>query len=340
MSSFLHSLDAEAREELLRVARPVSFVPGATLVRHGETARGAYVVREGTVEAAVTMPGGDTVTVARLGPGDIFGEMALIELGSCTATIRATSPVDGWFIANEDFRALASQCHAAAIRLQHAVTSILAARIAALNAQLLATPAAEDRPARAVAGGDPLESVPRLRKAPFDADAFLARLPLFQRFCAEEIDEVASRGAWIELPRGHAIFHAGTEARSTFVVARGAVEIVAMDAGRERRIAVLGPGQMVGHMSVLRGSPHSSHGFAREASLMLEIPAKAFVECYFGASRASARVRGAVQWSLLAAMARTNRALTRLISQARLDASHRSEAELEVAYHSQLTTTA
>jgi hypothetical protein len=38
-------------------------------------------------------------------------------------------------------------------------------------------------------------------------------------------------------------------------------------------------------------------------------------------------------------MARTNRALTRLISQAKLEASHRREKQLETAYHGQLATT-
>ena len=50
------------------------------------------------------------------------------------------------------------------------------------------------------------------------------------------------------------------------------------------------------------------------------------------------RLRGAVQSSLLGSMARTNRALTRLISQAKLDAAHKTEIALEKAFHAQLTT--
>ena len=67
-------------------------------------------------------------------------------------------------------------------------------------------------------------------------------------------------------------------------------------------------------------------------------PAAAFRELYFGSSRASARLRNAVQVSLLGSMARTNRALTRFISQAKLDASHKTEKQLEVVLHSQLVS--
>lgn len=338
MTAFLDSLDAVARDQLLSVARPVSYVAGAQLVRHGEAARGAFVIREGRAEASVTLPGGERVVVATLGPGEMFGEMALIELGTCTATVRALSNLDGWFVAHEDFRALVSQSQPAAIRLQHAITAILAARIGALNARLMERPAAEDRPARPITGGDPLAGVARKRSASFEARGFLPKLAVFQRFTEDEIDEVASHAAFLELPRGQCLFHAGGEASAAFIVVRGAVEILGILGGRERRIAVLGPGQLVGYLSLLRNGGHSTHAFAREASLLLEIPAPAFNALYFGESRAAARLRLAVQASLLATMARTNRTLTRLITQAKLDAAHQAEKQLEAEYHGQLAT--
>ena len=338
--SFLDGLDSEARDLLLSVSTPVSFMAGSTLVRHGESARGAYVLREGIVEAVVTLPGGESLTVAKLGPGGVFGEMALIDLGTCTATVRATTPVDGWFVANEDFRAVVSQRQPAAIRLQHAVTLILAEKLAALNAQLLACAAAEDRPARDAAQGiDPLANTPRTRTAPFDAPGFLPRLPFFERFSAEEIDEVASRASYLEVPRGAGIFAANTPAASAFIVVRGAAEIAAIRAGRERRVAVLGPGQLIGYLSVLRECPHTSFAFAREAALLLDIPSAAFRELYFGPSRASAHLRHAVHRGLLASMGRTNRSLTRLLSQAKLD-SPRSAAPLEAALGGQIIAAA
>jgi CRP-like cAMP-binding protein len=340
-ASFLQGLDGEARELLLSVATPISFVSGATLVRHADPARGAYVLRSGDVEAVVTLPGGESLTVARLGAGSVFGEMALIELGTCTATVRAVSDVDGWFIAHEDFRAVVSQRGAVAVRLQHAVTMILAEKLAALNAKLVAAPAQEDRVARrAAAASDPLAGVARMRKAPFDADGFLPRLPAFQHFSADEIDEAIAPASYIEVARGQALFTAADAARAAFVVVRGAVEIVAAEGECERRMAVLGPGQLVGFLSVLAGRPHSTHAFAREGALLLEFSAEAFRELYFGSSGASARLRHAVQASLLASIARTNRSLTRLISQQKLEAARRGATELEAAYHAQLTTAA
>jgi CRP-like cAMP-binding protein len=336
--SFLDALDPDSRELLLGVARPISYVPTAVLVRHGEPARGAYILRSGTVEAMVTLPGGENLTLATLGPGSVFGEMALIELGTCTATVRAASPVDGWFVAHEDFRALVSQAGEAAQRLQHAVTAVLAGKLAALNERMLACRAPEDRPARPAPPPEPLSGVARTRRPPFDVRAFLPRLPLFARFSADEADEVVAHGSWIEVDRGQGVFSAGSEARAAYVVVRGAVEIVSPCGALERRMAIVGPGQLVGYLSVLRRSKHSSSAFVREAGVLLELPAEAFHAAYFGPTRASARLRGAVQANLLASIARTNRSLTRLISLERLGLARRRDSELEAAYHSQLAT--
>ena len=339
--AFLETLDPESRDLLLSVASPVSYVAGTMLVRHGEAARGAYLLRLGTAEATVTLPGGERLAVGKLEAGGIFGEMALVEAGTCMATIRATSHVDGWFIANEDFRALASQRHPAAIRVQHALTLALAEKLGALNAQLLACPAPEDRPARPVRTGiDPLASVERVRRATFAAEAFLPRLPFFERFSAAEIDEVAAAATYVELPRGHAIFAAGAPAANAFVVVRGAAEIISIAGERERRIAIAGPGQLLGYVGVLRERAHASHAFAREATVLLDFPADTFREIYFGASRASALLRHGVQRSLLGALERTNRSLSRLLSQGKLAASAREGRQLEKALRERLAETA
>jgi len=213
---------------------------------------------------------------------------------------------------------------------------VLGEKLAALNARMLACEAPEDRARRPGSRGDPLAGVPRLRRAPFAADAFLHRLAFFERCSSEEIDELASRAAFLELPRGHGVFATGSPAAAAFVVVRGAVEIVAAAGNRERRMAVLGPGQLIGHLGVLRGSIRTSSAYARESSVLLEFPAAAFREAYFGESRASSRLRHAVQASLLGSMARTNRALTRLVSQAKLAAAPSAGAALEAVLAQQL----
>ncbi len=285
----------------------------------------------------MTAPGGERFVVARLDAGAILGEMALVEAGTCSATVVATTNVDGWFLAHEDFRALVSQRSAAARELQHAVTLVLAERLRALNGRLSALATPEDRPARAASAPEGvLAGVERARRASFDLPAFLPRLAFFDRFLAEEIDEVLAVSHILEAARGAMLHAPGSPANAVFIVARGAVEIVRPLAGLERRVAVLGPGRPLGFMGVLLGTAHGSHAWVHEASTIIEIPAEAFRGLYFGEQASATRVRAAVQRSLLESMGRTNRALTRLATHARLGARASEAEKYEAAGAAQL----
>ena len=145
--SLCRGLDRAAAERLSTVTREVSFVPGAQIVRQNGPARGAYLIRSGTVEARIALPGGGTLAVAELRDGDVLGEMALVERGVCTATVVATTNVDGWFIGTDDFRAMVASREPAALSLQRANTPNLAAKMRVLNAKVRDQAAQEDRPA-------------------------------------------------------------------------------------------------------------------------------------------------------------------------------------------------
>jgi CRP-like cAMP-binding protein len=341
VQTFLERLDGEARDLLLAVARPVSHAKGDRLVRYGDASRGAYVVKSGSCEATVVLPGGEKLIVARLEAGGVFGETALIERGTCTATVTASEKLDGWFIERDDFRSLVAQRIPSALRIQHALTLVLSEKLRALNAKVMEVAAAEDKPStRKPNGADPLAGVPRAKSASFDIKPFLPHLPVFEGFDAAEIAEVLSISSVLDLPRGQKIFAIGQPSTACFIVVRGAVKIRAHHEKRERRMAILGPGQLLGYMSAIERGRHGSDAVVREQALLLEIPSQAFEKLYFGASPASTKLHRAIQKSLLSSLGQTNRHLTRLISQARLRGEEKQGDLLEAALGGQIVSAA
>ncbi|HEY1369392.1 MAG TPA: cyclic nucleotide-binding domain-containing protein [Gaiellaceae bacterium] len=84
----------------------------------GEGASGYFffVLAEGT--AAVTLDGEE---IATLGPGDFFGEMALLGDGRRTATVTTTSATRLLVLFGTDFRKLEQQLPDAAVRIESAM---------------------------------------------------------------------------------------------------------------------------------------------------------------------------------------------------------------------------
>ncbi len=333
------ALTGQAHEELLAIAQPVSFVKGAVLLRQGMPTRGAFFLRIGDVEAAVRLPGGESLVVARVGAGGVIGEMSLLEHGICSATVTASSSVDGLFIGREDFRVLVARRSAAALAVQHAVTLNLCAKLSALNAQILSHPTPEDAPFCAAPSGDPLALHPRLRTVTFDYRRFLPVLPFFQNWEAEDIDDIADQCSVLELKRGDALFFERTEALACFVTIRGAIAISApvaeggSDAAptHQRRLAVLGPGQLIGHRSLIDATTHAARAWACEDCVLLELPRAQFLDLYRGSTPASLRLQGAVHAALLRSMAHTNVTLTRLVNLTNVAAANRALLEAALA---------
>jgi CRP-like cAMP-binding protein len=336
---FLGRLDVESRNLLLAVARRIRHPAGERLLRYGEPSRGAYILEQGAAEATVLLPGGEKLAVATLPAGSVFGETALIERGTCTASVAAKESLEGWFIDRDDFRSLSAQRSAAALRIQHAVTLEISRKLRALNAKLMEAPAPQDAAAsQPCSPADPLAGVKRLKQASFDVVPFLPHLGVFEAFDPADIAALAAVAQLLELPRGHAVFFSGQASAGCFIVVRGAVEIRARHAQRSRRIAVLGPGQPLGYMSALERGAHGADAIVREPAILLEIPRDAFEKLYFGGSPVSGRLHRAIQRSLLYSLGQTNRHLTRLISQARLRGARNEGDQLEKAYGGQIVS--
>ncbi|MCS6797165.1 MAG: cyclic nucleotide-binding domain-containing protein [Myxococcota bacterium] len=65
---------------------------GAYVVREGSLARDMYVVIGGELEVLKGTRAGGEVRVALLGPGDWFGEMAVVDVQPRSASVRAVAP--------------------------------------------------------------------------------------------------------------------------------------------------------------------------------------------------------------------------------------------------------
>jgi len=95
-------LDADTVERIARFARRRSYPRDVNIVSLGEPGHALYVVLEGEVD--VIYPARSTeFRLGRLGPGECFGEMAILNDMPRSATVRTTGPVEVLVLEREDF---------------------------------------------------------------------------------------------------------------------------------------------------------------------------------------------------------------------------------------------
>jgi CRP/FNR family cyclic AMP-dependent transcriptional regulator len=90
---------------------------GDTLFKVGEPGEALYVVRSGEVELFIKDTAGQRIALAIAGPGEMFGELALLDSGPRTATAIALSDVELLELDRDDLLLLFQRSPAAALRL-------------------------------------------------------------------------------------------------------------------------------------------------------------------------------------------------------------------------------
>jgi CRP/FNR family transcriptional regulator, cyclic AMP receptor protein len=110
-------LDERELGQVARLFKQRRFAPGETVTKEGLGGAAFFLIDAG--EADVTVGGAARGT---LGPGDFFGEIALIDEGARTATITATSELHCYGLTLWEFRPLLQENGAISWKLLQALT--------------------------------------------------------------------------------------------------------------------------------------------------------------------------------------------------------------------------
>ena len=99
--ALFEGLSKEQRAEVAKQADEIDVEAGKRLVSQGRFGYEFFVIENGTAEV---MRGGELV--ADLGPGDFFGEMALLGDTTRNADVTTTSPMTAMVMTETGFRSL------------------------------------------------------------------------------------------------------------------------------------------------------------------------------------------------------------------------------------------
>ncbi len=228
-------LKPEALTSLLEALEVREAAASERIIEEGAEGSEAYVLARGMLQ--VVRGAGDEPTVlAALGPGAIFGEMALVSEAPRAASVRAVEPATLLVVSREALETAAKKAPVIGQQLSVFCRERMLANLMRHSPILRAVEPA-DRPA------------------------------LLDRFRTRHFEE------------GEVLMLRGDEARGLFLIASGHVEVIGEDDdGDELRITELGPGNVVGEISLVLRRPANATVRATTPSVALELTREQFQE--------------------------------------------------------------
>jgi CRP/FNR family transcriptional regulator, cyclic AMP receptor protein len=93
-------------DELRERGRPVAFATGDRLLQEGTAGEEVALILSGRVKVSHTGPDGHDTVLDFRGPGELVGELAVLDSAPRSSSVTAIEPVEAVLVAASDFRAL------------------------------------------------------------------------------------------------------------------------------------------------------------------------------------------------------------------------------------------
>jgi CRP-like cAMP-binding protein len=120
--SLFSELSQEELERISRVAIPRSFPAGVRVFHEGDRSDACYLVRTGDLRVTREHSDGRAIALATLGPGDIFGELAMLDGQARSASVETLSDSELLALTAADFRRLLAEHSEISVKLIIALT--------------------------------------------------------------------------------------------------------------------------------------------------------------------------------------------------------------------------
>jgi CRP-like cAMP-binding protein len=282
---FFHGRDDADLVELARALRRRTVSQGEILWRQGDVARELVVVVDGDLSMTLSVPGERAVEIGQAGPGDIVGEIGLLDGGEHTMTVQATRPATLLVFGRHDFNALLTRPDRSAFELKRRLAFQLAGRLRNQLAQLGRTLGGEVSAADQDRGRPLVDLEP---SGPPDS-RYLSRMAVFHDFDPVALWGFLTSGSYAICPPGGTVLEEGARSTACYLTINGAVEKVLIRGDRRVRVGLAGPGKAFGYEGLIDDRPSPVTAITRERTLLLVLTRGPF-EQLFGREDTIARV--------------------------------------------------
>jgi CRP-like cAMP-binding protein len=302
----LHEADLA---ELARVMRRRTVRDGQVLFRQGDQARDVLFVVDGTISTSLRVPGDRTMEIATVGPGEILGEIAMLDGNGHTLSARVTEAATLLALSRLDFVALLVAQQPTAFALRRRLVSHFTARLRN-QLQHLADSLGGHSAGLSPQGAAPVLADLEQCKPP--DSKYIRRMAAFTDFDPSALWGLLTSGKYVRCPRGRTLVAEGMLSEAYYLTVNGAVEKVLIRGDQRIRVGLAGPGMAFGYESLIDGGPSPVAAITRERAVLLTLRRDVFDQLFYREDAIARVFLEAVQHDVLFSLRQALRPWARL----------------------------
>ena len=174
------------------------------------------------------------------GPGEMVGEIGLLDGGEHTMSVQVTEPATVLALGRLDFAALLAAPGPVGVQLKRRLASLFTGRLRDQLAHLALSLGGERPPA---AADDPALAVAELEPCGPPDSKYVRRMATFHDFDPVALWGFLTSGSYALCPPGRTLLAEGTPSTAYYLTINGAVEKVLIRGDRRIRVGLAGPGR-------------------------------------------------------------------------------------------------
>ncbi len=223
------------------------FEPGQTVFKQGDPGDAMYIIQTGKVDVLHEQDGAETL-LASLGPGEFFGEMALVDDEPRSATLRAAEhttlvPITRDFL----------------FRYARKDTSFVILVLESLSTRLAKT----DKLL--------LEKYASMETIPLSPEELKRRTEPKSVAFLKSFTAASDPSLYIKKEQGSVVFRQDEPGDVMYIILEGSVRISQQDEGNMFALAELGRGDFFGEMALISGHKRSATATTTASSVLMPV---------------------------------------------------------------------
>jgi CRP-like cAMP-binding protein len=245
------------------------------------------IVLDGHLVASVRGNSGNPEEVARLGQGEVVGEMAFVDAEPRSASVSAPAGATVLEFSRDALLHLVRTAPRVAAAIQRNVLLDVARRLRDAGEKLTDAAGAPPQSARGGAGPASLRRSGRGLTV-----AQLRTVPALASYTAEDLELLAYIAVLRTFAAGEVVMNEGAEGDACWLLVTGGMAVTRST--QASPIGTLGPGALVGQLALLDRAPRSATVTATSETAALEMRAEAFTNLVRAFSPLALRFQGQV----------------------------------------------